>query len=177
MKPVEESQATLDSSDADLERAAFIARLRSLIPERGENAFARRAGISPSGLRGALKSGNPGREMMLAIARTARVSVQWLATGQGERDRREAGSAPATARDGAQTPAQSRTIEEEEVRIFFGVVSAVQRLEGRIPEPIKAEVAVRMRHALAVMARDQDHQARLDQDDLDQLARIAQKLL
>jgi hypothetical protein len=34
-----------------------------------------------------------------------------------------------------------------------------------------------MRDALAVMARDQDHQARLDQDDLDQLARIARKLL
>ena len=75
------------------------------------------------------------------------------------------------------TAIESRSMEDEDVRIFFAVVSAVQRLEGRIPEPAKAEVAVRMRDALAVMARDQDRQARLDQDDLDQLARIAQKLI
>lgn len=84
---------------------------------------------------------------------------------------------PVSARHAAVASTESRPMEEADVRIFFGVVSAVQRLEGRIPEPIKAEVAVRMRHALAVMARDQDHQARLDQDDLDDLARIASKLL
>lgn len=177
MKATDESNAKLDSSETELERAEFIARLHSLIPERGENAFARRAGISPSGLRGALKSGNPGREMLLAIARAARVRVQWLATGEGEKEHREPSADHADAPDGARTPAQSRTIEEEDVRIFFGVVSAVQRLGGLIPEPHKAEIAVRMRDALAVMARDQDHQARLDQDDLDQLARIARKLL
>ncbi|NJO54382.1 MAG: hypothetical protein HC829_05630 [Bacteroidales bacterium] len=115
--------------------------------------------------------------MLIAIARTAGVSVQWLATGEGARERAGSSAALASARHEAGAAAESRTMEEEDVRIFFGVVSAVQRLEGRIPEPIKAEVAVRMRHALAVMARDQDHQARLDQDDLDQLARIARKLL
>lgn len=69
------------SSSAELERARFRARLRSLVPSGSESRVARAAGISQSGLRGALAHGNPGRDVLVKIAGALGVSVSWLATG------------------------------------------------------------------------------------------------
>lgn len=170
---------------ADQVGAAFSARMNERIRTLAlTNAVvSARCGYAESTVRKWRKGkSTPDLVAIHALAGALGVSPEWLGGGTGDvalapERRARSHAAPATARDGAQAPAQSRTMEEEDVRIFFGVVSAVQRLEGRVPEPDKAEIAVRMRHALAVMARDQDHQARLDQDDLDQLARIARKLL
>ena len=85
MNAVSDDDDVRSSSEVELERSKFRDRVRSLIPERGERAFARRAGISAGGLRGAMIKGNPGRELLIAIAREAGVSVEWLATGQGPR--------------------------------------------------------------------------------------------
>lgn len=168
-----------DGSGRELAGDGFRKRLNALATEHGSiEALARACGMKGSTLRKWIDGpSEPNRARLVAIAQGAKVSVAWLATGEGPREPASSSVAPAVARGGGTEATESRSMEEEDVRIFFGVVSAVQRLEGRIPEPIKAEVAVRMRHALAVMARDQDHQVRLDQDDLDQLARIAQKLL
>lgn len=97
------------SSEEALDRDLFKARLRSVIPTRGENGFARRAQISASGLRGALKSGNPGRVMLLAIARTAGVSLQWLATGEGPMRPEAPSPTPGAGRAAAQTQHQGVT--------------------------------------------------------------------
>jgi hypothetical protein len=67
--------------DATKGRDAFIARLKSLIPDRKENKFARTARISASGLRGMMKHGNPTRESLVAIAETTGVDLNWLCAG------------------------------------------------------------------------------------------------
>lgn len=101
--------------EPELEREDFKGRLRLIIPYRGENAFARRAGISPSGLRGALKNGNTGREMLIAIAREGRVSLEWLATGQGPRtadaDRNALGDGEVAAYTAASPAARSGSVD------------------------------------------------------------------
>lgn len=93
------SSDQLESDERSRERDLFRERLKVLIPERGVNAFAKRAGISASGLRGSLENGNPGREQLVAIARTAGVSVEWLATGEGPREPIQAGQAGRSAED------------------------------------------------------------------------------
>lgn len=157
----------------------FRKRLEILATEHGSiEALARACGMKGSTLRKWIDGpSEPNRARLVAIAQGARVSLAWLATGEGPREPAASSVTPVSTRHEAGASTESRPMEEADVRIFFGVVSAVQRLEERLPEPIKAEIAVRMRHALAVMARDQDHQARLDLDDLDDLARIARKLL
>jgi transcriptional regulator with XRE-family HTH domain len=65
----------------------FADRLATLIaPARSERAFAKEIGLSPGGLRGLLHEGNsPTLDTLTAIANARGVSLQWLATGEGDR--------------------------------------------------------------------------------------------
>lgn len=167
---------------ADQVGAAFAARMNERIRTLAlTNAVvSARCGYAESTVRKWRKGkSTPDLVAIHALAGALGVSPEWLGGGTGDvalapERRARSHASPATARHEA---GESRTIEEEDVRIFFGVVRAVERLEEGLSEPVKADIAMRMRYALATMARDQDHQARLDQDDLDQLARIARKLL
>lgn len=112
---------------AERDRASFIARLESLIPPRGETAFARQAGISPGGLRGAKKNGNPGREMLVRIARTADVSVEWLATGEGPMRRQgidEKGENPGALHARAEQQQRREDLEQVAADVTDHVVAA-----------------------------------------------------
>ena len=74
-------------ADLDMLRAAFAARLESVLVEtegeRNVSAFARRTGISYAGLTAYLNADSlPGLDKLLAISEATGRSVQWLATGE-----------------------------------------------------------------------------------------------
>lgn len=63
---------------------SFHMRLKLAMPE-GSNpsSFAKEAGVSQSGFHRVFKGGEPGLQMLVAIAKAANVNVGWLATGEG----------------------------------------------------------------------------------------------
>lgn len=82
----DESLDNLTASDSskrrELERG-FAERLKASIGDENQAAFARKCGISEGALRKYAKGALPGLEILVEIARTAGVSVHWLATGEG----------------------------------------------------------------------------------------------
>jgi hypothetical protein len=172
-------QRQIPKAENDAWSVGVGARISAVIEEIGSQALAAHAaGISVSTLQRYARGEVAAPFKALAgLARKAAVSLDWLATGEGPRAAPASRATPESARRGLAEATGSRSMQQEDVRIFFGVVRAVERLEEETPEAVKADIALRMRYALAAMARDQDRQSRLDQDDLDQLARIARKLL
>ncbi|HET6182779.1 MAG TPA: helix-turn-helix transcriptional regulator [Acetobacteraceae bacterium] len=67
------------------ERDAFVARLQRIVAQwRSADRIARAMGVSPSAFRKWLKGeAEPSRERLVALARTSKVSIAWLATGEG----------------------------------------------------------------------------------------------
>lgn len=139
-------KAKHSSYEPQLERANFIARLRSLAPSGSESDVARRAGISAGGLRGALAKGNPGRELIARVARSSGVTVGWLAAGEEPR-----------------TPGERQEIREEasdygsrvEMRVAWPVAEAVRSLSIQDEEERLAisETLVRVLDAIGEPSR------------------------
>ncbi|WP_081629280.1 helix-turn-helix transcriptional regulator [Methylopila sp. M107] len=78
----------LSEGGAAADQAATIAdRLRELINGGSVNAFAAECGIPVATLRENLKSSIPNAENAAKIAKTKNVSLEWLVTGTGPRDR------------------------------------------------------------------------------------------
>tara|TARA_R110002012_G_scaffold309795_1_gene517074 strand:- start:584 stop:1087 length:504 start_codon:yes stop_codon:yes gene_type:complete len=71
------------SSSNELERG-FGARLKEAIGQRSVLSFAKECGISDSLVRKYLAGSLPGLDKALVMARTLGVSLEWLATGEGE---------------------------------------------------------------------------------------------
>lgn len=69
------------TSGQTAERDSFHARLRQVIGDESETSFSKRAGIAKSGLNRILRGGTPTLDVLIAIAETADVSIDWLATG------------------------------------------------------------------------------------------------
>ena len=66
------------------ERSGFHARLNLLLPGfKSVRAFATASGVSQTGLQRLINGGEPTLSTLVALARAARVSVAWLATGEG----------------------------------------------------------------------------------------------
>jgi len=67
---------------------AFSERIKAVIGEESVRNFAQRAGISEGGLRRYL-SGNsePGLSALKGIAKAGDVNIEWLATGEGAKER------------------------------------------------------------------------------------------
>ena len=63
---------------------SFSERLVSLQGDRSARSFAQSLGISEGAYRALVRGGSPTLDTLLAIARGADVSVQWLATGEGD---------------------------------------------------------------------------------------------
>lgn len=73
--------------------STFPTRLADVIGSSSVRAFARRAGVSDTFLRQCLAGRTePTRTKLLAICRAGGVSVEWLATGSGDRSHGAAGS-------------------------------------------------------------------------------------
>lgn len=102
----------------------FANRLATLIaPARSERAFAKEIGLSAGGLRGLLHEGNsPTLDTLKAIASARGVSLQWLATGEGDKYVSPSVSAPQPARPdpelfGRVVDRIARVYREEGVRL------------------------------------------------------------
>lgn len=76
--------ATPDLTVREMNRKAFVERLRGLMGDRSARSFAALAGI-PATTFNKVASGQsePTRPTLAAIARAANVSLDWLATGEG----------------------------------------------------------------------------------------------
>lgn len=77
----ETSQLT-ENEEREQDAAQFRERLRALVPKGNEKSFADACGIGENTLRYTLKTGNPGRKVLAAIARGAGVSADWLIFGE-----------------------------------------------------------------------------------------------
>ncbi len=93
MKAEKKNSSRFSASGKEAERdELFIRRLRDLADEAGSvNALSKAAGVSQSGLQRYLNGGEPSRKAVIAIAKAGGVSVEWLATGEGERSDGQAG--------------------------------------------------------------------------------------
>lgn len=70
---------------------SFPSRLRECIGEEPVASFARRCGISEGLIRSYLKADKqPAMERLIRIADAAGVSLEWLATGRGQKARKPA---------------------------------------------------------------------------------------
>ena len=73
------------SSDDELESGGFTERLAYLISEsKNITALAKSSNMSLSGLQRLAAGGMPTLPRLISIARAGKVSVEWLATGEGE---------------------------------------------------------------------------------------------
>jgi phage repressor protein C with HTH and peptisase S24 domain len=73
------------SGSSDEHESGFHTRLRLILSrwQGSEASFARAAGVSQTGLNRIVQGGFPTLPLLVAIADTAGVSVEWLATGRG----------------------------------------------------------------------------------------------
>ncbi|MDN6860738.1 helix-turn-helix transcriptional regulator [Pseudomonas sp. CAN2814] len=83
----------LSESAGDLENGKFSERLHLAIGDQSVLAFAKRCGISDSLVRKYLGGSLPGMDNLVTLATAAGVSIEWLATGEGEM-RRSSGRSP-----------------------------------------------------------------------------------
>lgn len=67
---------------------AFQARIRQLADESGSVlALAQRSGLSETAVRNYLNGGEPSRPALAALAKASQVCLEWLATGEGSRQK------------------------------------------------------------------------------------------
>ena len=81
------AQNKLNDAPFTAEAHGFSDRMRTLMAEqKSVNSFAKAAGVTEGAIRNYLRGGvKPSQKVVEAIARTAGVSVTWLATGEGEK--------------------------------------------------------------------------------------------
>jgi len=101
-------RAAIDASVAlqkPIEDAGFIGRLRELVAMLGTaSALAKKAGISQSGLHRYLSGGEPTRKVLIALAEAGGVNLDWLMTGKGPVNSRQAPGADSLTRVNLYTP-------------------------------------------------------------------------
>ena len=125
----------------EVDPAVLAARLKWLIGSEPVASFARRCGLSEAVLRSYIADHRmPPLNKALAIAATAGVSLDWLATGQAfqtasQRTAYSAGSGDAAAGDGSARPLLQTAVLE-------GIVQAV--LEAQGPRASPAQLAARI---------------------------------
>lgn len=142
-------------SQSDLERDdTFHARLRKILDgERSSSSFAKRAGISQSGFHRIEKGGDPTLKTIIAIANAAGVSVQWLATGEGDRQGvrdRAPGAAPASGEPPLDKWLFSRVID--------GIRRVHKDAGAQVPTVMEVEAALDMHHRIAAIAQGREAQ-------------------
>lgn len=75
----------LSSSNPEHESGKFSERLREAIGAQSVLAFSKECGISDSLIRKYLAGSLPGTDNLVSMARAAKVSIAWLAAGEGEK--------------------------------------------------------------------------------------------
>ena len=126
MNAHDSNDETVQLSESELE--TFAPRLRQAIGDRSLRSFARTAGVSETVLRKYIAGeSEPTRPALIAMARAARVRLEWLAIGEGpmlagEQRAVSAGPEPAPHKDFEPDP---RAIEEREQRFLAAAVRIV----------------------------------------------------
>ncbi len=118
-------------------RSGFAARLSELIGSESRAKFASRTGISEGVIRRYESGSQPGLINLLKIAEAAGVTVNWLATGEGEKM-----ALPPESQEGSEESGTMKgaldNYREEVRRIRSDIVSAA-RESGLMPEIENAE--------------------------------------
>ncbi|MBW7959861.1 MAG: helix-turn-helix transcriptional regulator [Candidatus Promineofilum sp.] len=129
----------------------FHDRLRYLLTkEKSTSAFARKAGLSQSGLHRIEVGGEPTLKTLLAIARAAGVSIQWLASGEGPM-RPTTGAAVQQA-----APAEPAIDKWLFSRVIDGIRRVYKRVGGQLPTVNEVELALDMHNRIAALAEGQE---------------------
>lgn len=105
-------------------------RLREVIGEESLASFGRRCGISEGGIRKYLNGASPSTEKLVAIADTANVNIEWLASGRGPKQR-GAMAQPTPA------PQPTHSVDEQLLARAIGAVEEGLRAVGRALPPDK----------------------------------------
>ncbi|WP_240915557.1 helix-turn-helix transcriptional regulator [Metapseudomonas otitidis] len=85
LKVDKKNECSLSSSAAEPESGKFSERLREAIGSQSVLAFSKECGISDSLVRKYLGGSLPGTDNLVLMARAAKVSIAWLAAGEGEK--------------------------------------------------------------------------------------------
>jgi len=172
--------------ETDAKNVEIGRRLETVVEMIGSNGLAAEAaGVSVSTLQRYIRGEVSAPFVALAgIARRSGVSLDWLATGEGQREHRQGGEATGESAAGGRRPMPPcREQEDEEdgatvdVAALFSIVEAAQALEGDLSKEDRVEIGMRMMRAIAVVSDHDDHEQRLDQEDFHALARIVRKLV
>ena len=132
--------------EPELERDnEFHDRLRKILEgEVSSSAFARRAGISQSGFHRIEKGGEPTLKTIIAIAKAAGVSVQWLATGDE--------SAGGQAGDASGGDLDKWLFS----RVIDGIRRTYEKVGGRLQTVNEIELGLEMYHQIMAVAESQE---------------------
>lgn len=76
----------IQGRECDLVDREFAARVKELLANETRVSFAKNCGFSEGALRKYLKGHKPGQNNLVAIASYRNISVQWLATGIGDKE-------------------------------------------------------------------------------------------
>lgn len=129
----------------------FHDRLNHLLArEKSASAFARKAGLSQSGLHRIEAGGDPTLKTLVAIADAAGVTVQWLATGEGPI---RVGQIAAEAPD---APTASPLDKWLFSRVIDGIRRVYKRAGGQLPTVNEVEMALDMHNRIAALAEGQE---------------------
>jgi hypothetical protein len=105
------------------EESELAQRLAEALVEETLAGFSRRSGVPESNLRAYMKRGvKPGLDHLVAMADAANVSIEWLATGRGPRQRQ----APAGA-----------TIDLDRLQRAVAAVQEGVQGSGTLPDPAR----------------------------------------
>lgn len=124
------------SSELELE-CGFGKRLKRAIGSRSVLSFAKECGLSDSLVRKYLAGSLPGLDKAVTMARVAKVSLEWLATGEGDPDQGAAGA----------RPQQAAGPQEMDLALLEEVAcAAIQELKDRgiVLEPADQARAIRV---------------------------------
>lgn len=122
-------------------------RLREIIGSESIRSFALRANLKPSTVQSILGGGRPIVDNLVALADAAGVSVEWLATGRGERHRADTPRQPADQVErrldeirqvlttSPRVPLQGDQLErDDELWPIYAELQMISRDEGAAPE-------------------------------------------
>lgn len=134
------------------ESDAFTNRVLEVLGDEPLHAFARRCGVGESTLRNIIKSGAwPRTDNLIAIADTANVNIEWLATGRGPKQR---GSSTPTIPQAPPIPASIINIED--IHRLTLAIEAVEEGLGSIYSTIPADKRAKLVAAAYDLLGDTD---------------------
>jgi len=163
----------------------------------GVSGLARAAGFNESTVRQWVDGpAEPNRTKLVALATVAGVDVGWLATGQGPptrdptQDQGTAEPAPApllerqprreaAPRTGLYEPDEDPAYHRWplDIGVFHAIVNAADSVGADLDRGDRTEISRWMYLAIDIMTRSPDNRRRLDDADMQALARVVRKLI